>query len=284
MKKKILTITFFTILIITLFLIPFAIEKILLCESIFPFNIPISFSKESWFGFISSYLGAIGTISLGIIALYQNKKYKELSEKSEERFLSLQEKIKTLTEKSVELIELNSKLEEAKYFPILSDIHHTYWNLTSKHLKDEMDFEKDAFQVSYKQEDPYEISSSYMTVFDKYYTFTYTLKNDSEHMIHNFTCSRIIQNNDSLEMGIWLFQTCDIKPGAALRCVYATKYDLAQQCRDGKIQSLSFQYKMDNVLGDRFEMKIDFYFNPCSENNPPDFFAEISPIKKIETN
>lgn len=99
MKKKIPIILLFSILTIILLLIPFAIEKIILCESIFPFNFPISFFKESWFGFIASYLGAVGTILLGIIALYQNKKYKELSDTSEERFMSLQEEIKTLTEK-----------------------------------------------------------------------------------------------------------------------------------------------------------------------------------------
>jgi hypothetical protein len=89
MKKKILVGLFFIILVTSLFLIPFVIEKIILCESFFPFNITIHFSKETWFGFISSYLGAVGTILLGIIALYQNKKYKELSDVSEERFMAL---------------------------------------------------------------------------------------------------------------------------------------------------------------------------------------------------
>lgn len=72
---------------------------------------PIAFSKESWFGFIASYLGAIGTILLGFISLYQNKKYKELSDSSEEKLMNLQAEIKVLTEKNVALIELNSKIE-----------------------------------------------------------------------------------------------------------------------------------------------------------------------------
>lgn len=284
MKKKIPIILLFSILTIILLLIPFAIEKIILCESIFPFNFPISFSKESWFGFIASYLGAVGTILLGIIALYQNKKYKELSDTSEERFMSLQEEIKTLTEKSVSLIELNSKIEKAKYYPILSDMYHAYWNLNAKHLENEFDFEKDTFQISYKKENPNEILSSYTDVFEQYYTFTYTLKNDSERTIRNFTCSRIIKNNQSDEMGFWLYQSCDIEPGNILRCVYATKYDIAQQCKDGDIQSLSFKYKMENVIGEHFEMTIDFYFNPTPEDEAPDFIVQISPIQKVEAN
>lgn len=58
------------------------------------------------FGFIGSYLGAIGTIVLGYIAFYQNKRYKELSDQSEQNFLELQEEIKELTKKSVFLIDL----------------------------------------------------------------------------------------------------------------------------------------------------------------------------------
>lgn len=280
MKKKVLTILFFTIITIILLLIPFAIEKMILCESTFPFNLPIAFSKESWFGFIASYLGAVGTVLLGIIALYQNKKYKELSDSSEERFLTLQEEIKTLTEKSVSLIELNSKLEKAKYYPILSNMNHTYWNLNGNNLENSFDFEKDAFQLSYKKDDPNEMLSSYADVFNQYHTFTYTFKNDGERTIRNFICSAITKNNQHNEMGFWIYQACDIEPGAILRCVYATKFDLAQQCKDGRIHTLSFKYEMENVIGEHFEMTTDFYFSPSPDNEPPDYMMEISPIRK----
>lgn len=74
--------------------------------------------------FHGSYLGAIGTIVLGYIAFYQNKKYKELSDQSEKRFWELQEEIKELTKKSVSLIDLNSKIEASKYHPIFSNLQH----------------------------------------------------------------------------------------------------------------------------------------------------------------
>jgi len=57
---------------------------------------------------------------LGGIALYQNKRYKELSDSSERKLMELQNEIKILTEKSVYLIELNSKIEQAKYYPIFT--------------------------------------------------------------------------------------------------------------------------------------------------------------------
>ena len=58
------------------------------------------FSKETWFGFIGSYLGAIGTIILGYITFYQNKKYKELSDRSDEHFMELQKEL-TATEDKI---------------------------------------------------------------------------------------------------------------------------------------------------------------------------------------
>lgn len=100
------------IMVIILILLPFAFERILFCTSLFPFNVNILFSRETWFSFIGSYLGAIGTIILGLIALYQNQKYKELSDESEARFISLQEDIKELTKQSVSLIEINTRIEE----------------------------------------------------------------------------------------------------------------------------------------------------------------------------
>ncbi len=84
-------------------------------------------------------------------------------------------------------------------------------------------------------------------------------------------------------MGFWLFQSCDIEPRAILRCIYATKFNLAQQCIDGIIQSLSFKYKMENVLGELFELTIDFYFFASPENEVPNFMVEISPMQKRST-
>lgn len=196
--------------------------------------------------------------------------------------MALQEEIKNLTEKSVSLIELNSKIEKAKYYPILTNMNHAYWNLTGEHLMQSFDFENDSFQISFKKENPNEILTSYVDIFEQYYTFTYTFKNDSERTIRNFTCTSIIKNGKKNEMGFWLYQSCDIEPGAILRCVYATKFNLAQQCIDGIIQSLSFKYKMENVIGELFELTIDFYFIALPENKAPDFMVEISPIQKKE--
>lgn len=47
----------FAIIIVTLIIIlPFIFERIILNESSWPFNLHIYLSRETWFGFIGSYL------------------------------------------------------------------------------------------------------------------------------------------------------------------------------------------------------------------------------------
>lgn len=54
--------------------------------------------------------------------------------------------------------------------------------------------------------------------------------------------------------------------------MYATKFNLAEQCQHGEIQSLKFQYEMENVIGERFEMTCDFFFFPVEANEAPNFY------------
>lgn len=230
---KILLCLFFVLVVIIL---PFVIEKIILSEAIFPFNVSVTFPKDVWFGFMGSYLGAIGTIVLGYIAFYQNKKYKELSDQSEKRFWELQEEIKELTKKSVSLIDLNSKIEASKYHPIFSNLQHNFWNAKGENLVEFFDIESDAFQISFCKEGSNEHLDSLEEIFEQYYTFVYTLKNDGEKTIYNFNCIDIKINGRNIEEGIWIYQSCDIKPGEIVRCVCATKFDLLKKISSGEIQ------------------------------------------------
>lgn len=115
MKKSILKILGVLGLIMVLLLLimaPFAIEAIIFNETVFPFNLPIRISREGWFSFIGSYLGAIGTVLLGVLALWQTKKYKNASDKTDETFQALQEKIKELVQTNTDLAEENKNIQE----------------------------------------------------------------------------------------------------------------------------------------------------------------------------
>lgn len=277
LKKQM--IIFYMILVILIIILPFCIEKILITESVFPFDKTIAFSKESWFGFIASYLGAIGTVCLGGIALYQNKKYKELSDQSDDRFLKLQEDIKELTQKNVDLIEINTKIEKAKFYPILSDQHHVFWDV--KDIENYFSMEKDNFLVTHNSWNLNKKRRSIDYIFKNYHTFTCTFKNESERTIRNFCCSDVITNNQEFEMKSIFISSCDIEPGTLLRCVYATENNLPEEAMSGKIGSLSFTYKMNNGIGEQFKMQMDVLFTQDSELYP-DNWIQVSPITVLE--
>lgn len=95
-----------------LILTPFMIEKVIYDETTFPFDLTIKASREGWFSFIGSYLGAIGTVLLGVLALWQTKKYKEASDETDEAFQTLQEKIKELVQANTDLAEENKNIQE----------------------------------------------------------------------------------------------------------------------------------------------------------------------------
>ncbi|MCM1045314.1 MAG: hypothetical protein NC417_07375 [Candidatus Gastranaerophilales bacterium] len=261
MKNKIFkiiicsTIIVFACLVLMVF--PFLIEWMLFDTEHMPFNIPIRFSREAWFGFIASYLGAIGTVILGIIALYQNKKYKELSDKSETNLLNLQNDIRELNRKSVELIEINTRIEQAKYFPVFREGHRYFWDARQEDLED---FSVgNVFQIAVKKEDNFNIEEPIEKVIENYHTFTFFLTNNGEKVIRNFHCKEAKVNGKS-EMGAWYFYNCDIESGATACVMYATKIDLVKEIRKGNISTIEFEYGMENLIGESLHMDIQIVF------------------------
>ena len=112
-KEKVLKIIGILLLLIVLITIPFSIEAIVYNETVFPFNISIKISREGWFSFLGSYLGAIGTVLLGALAIWQTKKYKKASDTTDETFQTLQEKIKELVQTNTELAKENKAIQES---------------------------------------------------------------------------------------------------------------------------------------------------------------------------
>lgn len=153
--------------------------------------------------------------------------------------------------------------------------------MDEKNAKNAFDFENDAFVFSYKNINPEEIPTSKIDIFNQYHTFVYTLKNDGERAIRNFSCTSVTQNAQLHEHGFWFCQTCDIEPGGILRCVYVTNFDLAEHGVNGKITSLSFKYEMENVIGEHFEMTTDVHFIPENEDDTADYMLEISPVHRV---
>ncbi len=100
------------LVIFILIVTPFVIEAIIYDETTFPFNLQIKSSREVWFSFVGSYFGAIGTVLLGVLALWQTKKYKKASDEADETSQILQEKIRELVQANTDLAKENKNIQE----------------------------------------------------------------------------------------------------------------------------------------------------------------------------
>lgn len=279
MKKVI----FCLFIIILILIMPFAIERIIINETMFPFNIDIAFSRESWFGFIGSYLGAIGTVLLGIIALIQNKRYKELADESNDRVLNLQKEIRDLNEKTVELIQLNSKLEHAKFYPNFTNLNYSLWREKSKVGIEQLG--ADVFQLTFKGIDAENFyNSSTEELYEQYYTFTYLMKNDSEHTVRNFICTEILINDDRPQEMSLLSSGCDILAGNVLACTYITKESLRSMIKNQKIYNMTFVYQMENGIGECYKMRtqLNFLINEEDDGLGFSIYEEITSPEKVK--
>lgn len=63
--------------------------------------------------------------------------------------------------------------------------------------------------------------------------------------------------------------------------MYATKYDLVKKIINKEIDSISFTYRMENVLGECFKMSVDFQF--LTEGNKIYNLCDVSSILKINS-
>lgn len=269
LKLKVIGIVLFMLIIIITF--PLLIQWLLLAQNDFI----LKYSDEVWFGFIASYLGAIGTFLLGLLALYQNRQYKRQADMSNEQLLKLQEDIKELSRKNVELIEINTKIEKAKYYPIFTEEHVYHFNISVQSLEETFS-ENSSFQITIKKEDANLDEISINKVFEQYNTLVFSLKNTGEKVIRNFICTECTINNNH-EMGFWLFYACDIAPGTDVNLTFATKKNLLKEIKDGNIRTLEFKYEMENVIGEKFGMNIEVTLY-SREDGSPCMFPHIGSV------
>ena len=80
LKKHSKKIIIISISILFVIILPLVIEQIIKQDKIWFVKIRTMFSKEMWFVFWGSYLGALGTIFLGTIALIQNNRLSKANE------------------------------------------------------------------------------------------------------------------------------------------------------------------------------------------------------------
>jgi len=197
-----------------------------------------------------------------------------LSDKSEATLLNLQNEIRELNRKSVELIEINTRIEQAKYLPIFREEHRYFWDASQEDLED---FSTgNIFQIAVKKEDNFNIEEPVAKIFEKYHTFTFFLTNNGEKAIRNFHCKEVRINGKN-EMGAWHFYYCDIEAGATVCVMYATKINLMKEIEKGNIFTIELQYGMENLIGESLHMDIQIiFFN--THRTPPSAYVNMGSV------
>ncbi|QUH25546.1 hypothetical protein [Serpentinicella alkaliphila] len=264
------------ILIVSIFLIiiciPFVIEWILLNKTTFPFNMSINFTEEVWFGFIASYIGALGTIALGIIALWQNKRYKELSEKSSHDAALIQKDLKSLSLETMEAIEILKRIELAKYYPLIERIPYTSYGTTKAVIESLIESEDDVIQINYLNVDMTDLTEPISELVEKYNSYYFIVRNISEKTIRNFTCTEVTING--IGPSFRVSSNCDIPPGKNAIILISD----FPRFLEGEVIELEMKFTLNNLVMERYYIETHTIISFDNEG-PSSYFAKFtSPV------
>lgn len=106
-----------------------------------PFSIKTDITADAMLGFWGSFIGAIATILLGVISIYQNYKLNEINEAQAKENKNLEEKMLNLNKEMLNLEERNNKLIYGSYIDIkgcfVSRTKHTNSHLLENKIKHE---------------------------------------------------------------------------------------------------------------------------------------------------
>lgn len=208
---------------------------------------------------------AFATLFLGGIAVWQNKSYKELSDKSSKETSEIQENIMLLTEKTMNAIETLKKIEMSKYYPLVERMPQTYHGISKKlYLKE---FDKDfVIQPTMINMDINDILLPIGDLYEKYNSCSFVVKNTSEKAIRHFNCYKLRINGN--EPAFIVKIECDILPGqnALVSILNFPEY------KKDEID-VEIEFTLNNLVMDKYIIRSEFIIT--FDNDHPNFY-EIS--------
>lgn len=247
-KKKVIYVILTIFFVIILILFPFLLEFLLINVNRNLIGFRIILSKETWFGFMASYLGAIGTVILGIIAIWQNKRYKQLSDKSSDEVKHIQEELKILNERTVNAIETLEKIEVAIYSPAIEKIPYNFYGV-SKNLLEEKGQDVCGYQLNYLNVTESDLIESLDKLMDKYKTYGFAICNIGEKAIRNFTCNNI--KIDGKTPGFRMSSPSDIMAGESIYILFINLPLKAE------VTHLELSFEFYTLLMDRYTFHVE---------------------------
>lgn len=270
-KKRVKYVLLMLILTVILLIFPIAIEQIIININKNPFNIRTVLPNDAWFGFIASYLGAIGTVILGIIAIWQNKRYKELSDKSSDEVMHIQKELKELNQKNVKAIETLERIEVAIYNPNIHNMQFGFYGINKIEL-DERNMAQ-IYQNNCLHISPAEAEEPLSKLMDKYNTYGFTICNKSEKTIRDFRCAKIKMNG--ISANVLFAHPVDIQSGENAYILFTNlPLELGETC-------LELDFIFYNLIQDKYILHVDVHISYGSKG-----FSDIltfgHPCKQVE--
>ncbi len=270
--KRIVEIVGSILVILILFIIPIIIENLLQLRNNEILETHSILSNDAWLGFSASYLGAIGTVILGLVAIWQNKRYKELSDKSSKETQDIQEELKELNEKTLAAIETLKKIEVAVYTPVIQDVHFCFYGCKKASI-DEY-FDKYETQVNLIGTGFDDCNVSTQELMEKYKTLVVVIQNIGEKTLRNITCCNLLINNKVV--GSRTSQSSDVASGNFL-CLMFVNVD------NENGTSIEAQFEFCTLLMERYVFNVEIHFISSDDVNV-DTYVDISePYKEALT-
>ena len=223
---------------------------------------------------------AFATGIIGLIALYQNKRYKELSELSTKQYETVQIQIRDLSKRTMESIELLNSIEQAKYYPQIRKESGVCMNVPFKYIVDEYPSSEHVFQMTFLNfMEGVEYMRDHNSILNKNNIVGFSMKNQGEKPIRDFICRNISINSKKI-VNYQSF-SCDILPGgsAAILLFLSNGKDIDSAYNSSGL-SIDFVFSCENLIGDHYEFS-SYLFIKIDDEGFMTSFDKIDPPKLV---
>lgn len=224
---------------------------------------------------ISGFWSAFATVILGLVAFWQNKQYKKLSDKTSQDLQDIQEDIRMQIATTQETVEVIKRIELAIYQPVLEEIYYYYFMEEGQLIEDVFD---DVFvhQKNYcNLANDNGFHKEYSDSLKDNNTILFGFRNTSEKTILNFICKEITINDKQISM-LQSFG-CDIPLN---KCVLISIIN-CPKISENEIIPISMKFSLKNIIQQEFIFDVSLLYTKI--NNAPSLYIEektLLPLSK----
>jgi hypothetical protein len=201
---------------------------------------------------VAGLWSAAATVILGIIAVWQNMRYKKLADQSSKDANSVQQELKYLNEKTMDAIETLKTIELAKYFPLIERETYDAFALDSKYFNELFQKKYSSAQINLIGMVQEDFNLPLEKLLDKYYnSYVFLVKNSSEKAIRHFTCSDL--EIDGAVPGSIAMIDCDIPAGKNAVVAILNLPPLIK----GDSYLLNMTFTLNNLVMDKYSLNYE---------------------------